>query len=178
MSDEYAAVRRVLDAFERSDWTEIDVRFGSVHVRLSTDPGASARDVARVDDADTAVRASPPTPTGDVPDASPDGSTGVGLDESASTGPSTLPDGAVTIASPSPGIFWRAPEPGAPPFADIGDAVGAAQTLCIVEVMKLMNHVKAGEAGEVLAVYVDNGVAVRAGEALFAVMPQLSGRSS
>ncbi len=63
-----------------------------------------------------------------------------------------LPAGAHVVVSPSPGIFWRSPEPGAPPFADIGDVVDASATVCIVEVMKLMNHVKAGVSGEVVAV--------------------------
>ena len=73
------------------------------------------------------------------------------------------------MVAPSPGIFWRSPEPGLPAFADVGDVVEASATVCIVEVMKLMNHVKAGVSGEVVAVYCDNGVAVQKGQALFAI---------
>ena len=85
-----------------------------------------------------------------------------------------LPAGAHVVVSPSPGILWRSPEPGAPPFADVGDVVDASATVCIVEVMKLMNHVKAGVSGEVVAVYVENGVAVQKGEPLFAIAPSES----
>ena len=73
--------------------------------------------------------------------------------------------------SPSPGIFWRSPEAGLPPFADAGHPGVAAATVCIVEVMKLMNHVKAGVSGVVVAVYVENGAAVHKGQALFAIAP-------
>ena len=73
--------------------------------------------------------------------------------------------------SPSPGILWRSPEPGLPPFADVGDTLDASATVCIVEVMKLMNHVKAGVSGEVVAVYSGNGETVQKGQALFAIAP-------
>ena len=82
-----------------------------------------------------------------------------------------LPTGAHVVVSPSPGILWRSPEPGAPPFADIGDVVDASATVGIVEVMKLMTHVKAGVGGEIVAVCVENGVAVQKGEPLFAIAP-------
>jgi biotin carboxyl carrier protein len=75
------------------------------------------------------------------------------------------------VVSPSPGIFWRSPEPGAPPFADVGDTIDASATVCIVEVMKLMNHLKADVDGTVVAVYGVNGVAVEKGQPLFAIAP-------
>jgi len=151
------AIKRVVEAFERSEWTEIDVRWGDVRVHLSTSaldgtappPAGGARDAVPSADREPAV-------------AAPDGST------IAADAP---PPGAHLVVSPSPGIFWRSPEPGLPPFADVGDAVEASATVCIVEVMKLMNHVKAGAAGTVLAVYGDNGVAVRKGQPLFAIAP-------
>ena len=88
------------------------------------------------------------------------------------------PSGAVppadaphVIRAPSPGIFWRSPEPGAPPFADVGDVIEPSATVCIVEVMKLMNHIKAGVDGVVVAVYGENGVAVQKGDPLFGIVP-------
>jgi acetyl-CoA carboxylase biotin carboxyl carrier protein len=79
------------------------------------------------------------------------------------------------VTSPSPGIFWCAPEPGAPPFTDVGLRVDASSTIGIVEIMKLMNHVKASVAGEVVAVFVANGVAVERDDPLVAVMPDPGG---
>ena len=71
-----------------------------------------------------------------------------------------------TVMSPSIGIVWRSPKPGAPPFVDVGDAVDAEDTLCIIEVMKLMTHVKAGAAGRVVRFHASNGDTVEYGTPL------------
>jgi acetyl-CoA carboxylase biotin carboxyl carrier protein len=73
------------------------------------------------------------------------------------------------VKSPIVGTFYRAPEPGAPPFADKGQVVKKGQVLCIIEAMKLMNEIESDHAGEVVAVYVENGQAVQYGERLFAI---------
>lgn len=164
-STPFAAIKRVIAAFERSDWAEIDVRAGDVRVHLATRPPAHGGDHAAEAD----------------PSATADGADGAPADEwSADTGTPTPrlppPDGTHLVVSPSPGIFWRSPEPGAPPFADVGESILSSTTVCIVEVMKLMNHVKAGVDGEVVAVYGHNGVAVRKGEPLFAIAPTGSTR--
>ncbi|HSP74101.1 MAG TPA: acetyl-CoA carboxylase biotin carboxyl carrier protein, partial [Gaiellaceae bacterium] len=69
--------------------------------------------------------------------------------------------------SPMVGTFYRAPQPGAPPFVEVGDAVSAGQTLCILEAMKLMNEIKADAEGIVRAVHVDNAQPVEFGQLLF-----------
>jgi acetyl-CoA carboxylase biotin carboxyl carrier protein len=152
------AIKRVVDAFERSDWSEIDVRSGSLRVHLSK----SAPDGRRS-----------PSPTVAEPEPAPGAADDDRLAAASepSVAPAHPPTGAHVVTSPSPGIFWRSPEPGLPPFADVGDTVQASATLCIVEVMKLMNHVKAGVAGDVVAVYAQNGGSVRKGQALFAIAP-------
>ena len=71
------------------------------------------------------------------------------------------------VTAPSVGLFWRSPKPGAPPFVEVGDEVGPDDTVCIVEVMKLMNHVRAGTAGTVRAVHPENGQMVEHGDPLF-----------
>jgi acetyl-CoA carboxylase biotin carboxyl carrier protein len=75
------------------------------------------------------------------------------------------------VKSPIVGTFYRASEPGAKPFADVGQKVVKGQVLCIIEAMKLMNEINAECAGEVVKVYVENGQAVQYGERLFAVKP-------
>ena len=181
MSSSLDAIRRVVEAFERSDWSEIDVRSGDVRVHLAT--GAPSNSPAS-SPASTSVPDAPTTRSTTAGEPAPDGA-GDDPSESASDQPSTtsptvlptvLPNGAHVVVAPSPGILWRSPEPGAPPFADIGDVVDASATVGIVEVMKLMTHVKSGVSGEVVAVCVENGVAVRKGEPLFAIAS--SGSSS
>jgi oxaloacetate decarboxylase (Na+ extruding) subunit alpha len=82
-------------------------------------------------------------------------------------------DGYVRVEAPMVGTFYRAPEPGAAPFVQEGDAVGPGDTLCILEAMKLMNHVKAEIEGVVRAVHVENGDPVEFGQLLFELEPVL-----
>ena len=90
--------------------------------------------------------------------------------------PVTRPsNGFVRIESPMVGTFYRAPEPGSPPFVEEGDVVGAGQTLCILEAMKLMNEVKSEHGGIVRAIHKENADAVQFGDLLFELEP-LNGR--
>jgi acetyl-CoA carboxylase biotin carboxyl carrier protein len=75
------------------------------------------------------------------------------------------------VKSPIVGTFYRAPEPGAKPFADVGDTVKKGQVLCIIEAMKLMNEINSDVDGEVVKAYVENGQPVQYGERLFAIRP-------
>ena len=75
------------------------------------------------------------------------------------------------VKSPIVGTFYRAAEPGAKPYAEVGDTVRRGQVLCIIEAMKLMNEINAEIEGEVIKVYVENGQAVQYGERLFAIKP-------
>jgi acetyl-CoA carboxylase biotin carboxyl carrier protein len=75
------------------------------------------------------------------------------------------------VKSPIVGTFYRAPEPGAKSFADVGDIVKKGQVLCIIEAMKLMNEINSDIDGELVKVYVENGQPVQYGERLFAIKP-------
>ena len=79
--------------------------------------------------------------------------------------------GLLEIPSPLLGIFHHAPKPGAPPFVEIGSKVDQETVVGIIEVMKLMNSVRAGVKGEVLEILVENGSAVEYGEPLMRVRP-------
>ena len=81
----------------------------------------------------------------------------------------------VRVESPMVGTFYRAPQPGAPSFVEVGDVVGPGQTLCILEAMKLMNEVKADVEGVVRAVHAENATPVEFGQLLFELEP-LAGR--
>jgi acetyl-CoA carboxylase biotin carboxyl carrier protein len=76
------------------------------------------------------------------------------------------------VESPSVGLFWRSPSPGAPPFVEVGQTVSAGDTVAIVEVMKLMNHVAAPVDGVVTAILVDNGASVEYGQTIVIVDPE------
>ncbi|GAA2846273.1 hypothetical protein GCM10010517_02930 [Streptosporangium fragile] len=70
------------------------------------------------------------------------------------------------ITAPLVGTFYVAPEPGAPPYVQVGEHVRAGQTVGIVEAMKLMNPVKSDLAGEVVEVVTGDGTPVEYGQAL------------
>jgi acetyl-CoA carboxylase biotin carboxyl carrier protein len=82
------------------------------------------------------------------------------------------PDDALELAvvkSPIVGTFYRAPEPGAQNFVEIGQRVKKDQVLCIIEAMKLMNEITSEYDGEIVSAYVENGKPVQYGERLFAI---------
>ena len=83
-------------------------------------------------------------------------------------------DGVVRVESPMVGVFYRAPNPGAPAFVDIGDTVVPGQTLCVLEAMKLFNELKAETTGTVRAIHVENAQPVEFGQLLFEVDPILA----
>jgi len=71
-----------------------------------------------------------------------------------------------TVASPMVGTAYRGPEPGAPPFVEVGARVTAGQTVLIIEAMKTMNQIPAPYAGTVLAILIEDGQPVEYGEPL------------
>jgi oxaloacetate decarboxylase alpha subunit len=83
-------------------------------------------------------------------------------------------DGVLRVESPMVGVFYRASDPGAPAFVDVGDTVLPGQTLCLLEAMKLFNELKAEVAGVVKAIHVENAQPVEFGQLLFEIEPALA----
>jgi acetyl-CoA carboxylase biotin carboxyl carrier protein len=73
------------------------------------------------------------------------------------------------VRSPMLGTFYRAPKPGAPPYVTVGAAVEIGTIVCIIEVMKLMNTVRAEVRGTVAEIPVADGALVEYGEILLRV---------
>jgi acetyl-CoA carboxylase biotin carboxyl carrier protein len=80
-------------------------------------------------------------------------------------------NGAATIEAPMLGTFYRAGAPGEQPFVEVGSQVEPETVVCLIEVMKMMNSIKAGVAGTVVEVCADNAQLVEYGEPLFRVDP-------
>lgn len=81
-------------------------------------------------------------------------------------------EGAFVVKSPMVGTFYSAPEPGAKAFVEIGQRVSAHTTVCIIEIMKLMNSISAGRAGVVVQVLAGNAELVEYGQSLFVIQPE------
>jgi acetyl-CoA carboxylase biotin carboxyl carrier protein len=146
-------IRKVLDLVREHDLAEFELEQDGLKVRVRK----AGHDVQLVAPAPMAVAAAPalvPAPVA-VAAANP-----------AEEAPEM--DLAI-VKSPIVGTFYRAPEPGAPNFVEVGAIVRKGQVLCIIEAMKLMNEIECDTDGELTAVYVENGRPVQFGERLFAV---------
>ena len=77
--------------------------------------------------------------------------------------------GEIDVPAPLLGNFYSSPRPGDPPFVSVGDRVEEDTTIAIIEVMKLMNPIRAGVAGTVVALLAENGSAVEQGQPILRV---------
>jgi len=160
-------IKALLDAFDRSDWREMTVTIGKDRLHISRDPspnGAAPQAPAATPSEPPALPAPHPEQAADPPPPPPP--------EAGKPAPAAAPPKGTAVESPSVGLFWRAPAPGAAPFVEVGDRVSPGDTVAIVEVMKLMNHVVATVEGVVTAILVDNGAAVEFGQALVVIDPE------
>jgi acetyl-CoA carboxylase biotin carboxyl carrier protein len=179
---EQDVIKALLDAFEHSDWQEMTVTIGDDRLHVSRQPSGNGDTPALGPPAGpTAAGAAAPDPAVSAP-VGRDAQDGLGAappapaepsqsEDTVPPRPAEVPDGT-QVTSPSVGLFWRAPAPGAPPFVEVNGRVSAGDTVAIVEVMKLMNHVTASVSGTVIAVLPDNGEAVEFGQVLAVIDPE------
>ncbi len=73
------------------------------------------------------------------------------------------------ITSPMVGTFYAASSPDAAPFVEVGSTVAVGDVVCIIEAMKLMNEIKAEQAGKVVQICVKNGDPIEYGQVLMYV---------
>jgi acetyl-CoA carboxylase biotin carboxyl carrier protein len=152
--DDVKKILQIIDGAEHLD--EVELVYGGFHLRVhrggSSEPRAPARAAvasATVASAPAAARLSAPEP------ARPD--------ERA------LRQGEIAVRAPMLGTFYRSPTPGAPPFVEVGQRVKADEVVCIIEVMKLFNSIKAGVDGVVTRIPVENGKLVEYNQTLIVV---------
>ncbi|MBI2220990.1 MAG: acetyl-CoA carboxylase biotin carboxyl carrier protein [Acidobacteria bacterium] len=151
-------VKRILELVKEHELSEFELENEGLKIRVRKD--ARGRLVAEAPPVQHHAAAPAPQPVHVA-------TTGVPV-----AAPAALADEAAEFAivkSPIVGTFYRAPEPGAPPFADIGARVKKGQVLCIIEAMKLMNEIESEYDGEIVKAYVENGQPVQYGERLFAI---------
>jgi acetyl-CoA carboxylase biotin carboxyl carrier protein len=159
--DDVREILRIIDESEL-DELHIDMPGFQLHVRRSGAPPPAGAPPARTRPAE-GCEARPPE-TAAAPEATPPAP--------ATQEPGAAsPNGAATIEAPMLGTFYRASAPGEQPFVDVGSEVDADTVVCLIEVMKMMNSIKAGVAGTVVEVCADNAQLVEYGEPLFRVEP-------
>ncbi|OPL11679.1 MAG: hypothetical protein AVO39_05010 [delta proteobacterium MLS_D] len=91
-------------------------------------------------------------------------------EKTAGTPPAAEPSG-IPVRTPLSGTFYRAPAPGAKPFVEVGSRVKEGEQVAIVEVMKLMNSIKAPENGTIREIRVENETRVEMGQVLMTMDP-------
>ena len=149
-------VKKLMELLEESDFHEIEIHEGEESVRISRGRAATVTSAA----APVAVSAAPaPAP---APAPSPAAPTPAAVEEPAHRGQ--------LLKSPMVGTFYLAPAPTSPPFVEIGQAVKAGDTVCIVEAMKMMNQIAADRDGVVEAILVEDGAAVEFDQPLLAIL--------
>ncbi len=82
-----------------------------------------------------------------------------------------IPADAILIKSPMVGTFYRASEPGAAPFVEVGQQTEESTIVCLIEVMKLINSIAAEQRGIVTHIFVKDGEPVEYGQVLMALAP-------
>ncbi|KVM74599.1 acetyl-CoA carboxylase biotin carboxyl carrier protein subunit [Burkholderia ubonensis] len=157
----------------------MDLRKLKTLIDLVSESGISELEVTEGEGKVRIVKNAPPVyvqPTGGyVPQISAPAQTVSLPTESAAAAPAAgaaaapaAPQGHI-VTSPMVGTFYRAPSPGADPFAQVGDTVKEGQTLCIIEAMKLLNEIESDKAGVIKEILVENGQAVEYGQPLFVI---------
>ena len=107
-------------------------------------------------------------PSPAVVEAAPAPTPAIAKGASPAAPPSTDP-GLGDVVAPLLGDFYRAPKPGAEPFVEVGQAVEPDTVIGIIEVMKLMNSIRAGVKGVVEEICAPNGKLVEYGQVLLRV---------
>ncbi len=149
-----ADVAEIMRLVEQSGFDELDLEIDGMKITLRR--GAAAGTAA----ASHPVSAATPTDAASVASAAAAPSAAA----AAASDPS-LAD----LPAPLLGTFYRAPKPGAPTFVQVGSRVEADTIIGIIEVMKLMNTVRAGMRGAVIEILAADGALVEYGEALLRV---------
>ena len=147
-------IRQLAELLDKTSLTEIEVEDEGVRIRVAR----AAPTVAAA--APTVVHHAAPATPAPVHASAP---------AAAETGASAPAPTANAVKSPMVGTAYLAPEPGAKPFAGVGQKVAAGDTLVIVEAMKVMNPITAPTAGTVVQVLVENGQPVEFDQPLIVV---------
>ena len=158
MSLTAADVAEIMRLLEQSTFDELTLEMEGI--KLSLRRGAATGRPDGVGGPNSTA-ASPPTLTPAAP-AAP---------VATSLAPKSVPTdpNVQDVVAPLLGTFYRAPKPGAPPFVEVGATVEEDTVVAIIEVMKLMNTVRAGVRGKVVEILPVDGALVEYGEALLRV---------
>jgi acetyl-CoA carboxylase biotin carboxyl carrier protein len=151
-------LKTLIDLVQQSGIAELEITEGEEKVRICRGTGAVGGAVPVQPNAVYIAPAAAAAPLEGA--AAPAG----GAPEAAPQAPAD-PEGHV-VKSPMVGTFYRSASPGAKAFVEVGQAVKAGETVCIIEAMKLLNEIETDRDGVVKEVLVENGEPVEYGQPL------------
>lgn len=143
-------LKTLIDLVAESDISELEVTEGDGKVRIVKSAPAAPQQMVYAAAPQMAAPAAAPTASA--------------AEESAPA----VPDGHV-VTAPMVGTLYRAPNPGAAPFVEVGQSVQEGDALCIIEAMKLLNEIEADKSGVIKEILVENGAPVEYGQPLFVI---------
>jgi acetyl-CoA carboxylase biotin carboxyl carrier protein len=147
-------LKTLIDLVQQSGISELEITEGEEKVRISRGvPGGAAQPVPQP--GTVYITGPAPTAAGEMPAPAP-----------AEPAAPEAPQGHV-VKSPMVGTFYRSAAPGSKPFAEVGQAVKAGETVCIIEAMKLLNEIECDHDGVIKEILVENGEPVEYGQPLF-----------
>ena len=147
-------VKKLIELLEESGIDELEIKEGEESVRISRHSKTPA-----------AQQFYAPAPMA-APAAAPVAAAAPAV-EAAAAAPALK---GTVIRSPMVGTFYRKPSPSSPNFAEVGQSVKKGDTLCIVEAMKMMNHIEADVGGVIDAILVEDGQPVEFDQPLFTIV--------
>ncbi|MDD1958679.1 MAG: acetyl-CoA carboxylase biotin carboxyl carrier protein [Pseudomonas capeferrum] len=147
-------VKKLIELLEESGIDELEIKEGEESVRISRHSKTPA-----------AQQFYAPAPMAAAPVAAPAAAAAAPVAEAAA--PALK---GTVVRSPMVGTFYRKPSPTSPNFAEVGQSVKKGDTLCIVEAMKMMNHIEAEFGGVIDAILVEDGQPVEFDQPLFTIV--------
>ncbi|BBH44123.1 acetyl-CoA carboxylase biotin carboxyl carrier protein [Pseudomonas sp. KU43P] len=148
-------VKKLIELLEESGIDELEIKEGEESVRISRHSKTPA-----------AQQYFAPAPMAAAPAAAPVAAAAAPAAEAAAA-PALR---GTVIKSPMVGTFYRKPAPTSPNFAEVGQTIKAGQVLCIVEAMKMMNHIEADVGGVIDQILVEDGQPVEFDQPLFTIV--------
>ena len=147
-------VKKLIELLEESGIDELEIHEGEESVRISRHSKQQAF-------------AQPMYAAAPAPAAAP---VAVPAAAAADAAPAAAKLNGTVVGSPMVGTFYRASSPTSANFVEVGTAVKKGQILCIVEAMKMMNHIEAETSGVIESILVENGQPVEYDQPLFTIV--------
>ncbi len=146
-------LKTLIDLVQNSGISELEISEGEEKIRIAKH-----------------LTAAPATTVVSMPVAAPTPQAAVApAPTPAAADPAPIQAEGHVVKAPMVGTFYRSSGPDAAPFVEVGQAVKAGDTLCIIEAMKLMNEIEADISGVIKAIQVENGQAVEYGQPMFVI---------